>query len=387
MAGDREDRVRLGVVGLGRGFVLSLPALLADPRIEIRAGCDVREEARHALAAQFGARVSDDPAALCEGSDIDAVYVASPHEMHAEHVACAAAAGKHVLVEKPMTIDLDQAQRMVETCDAAGVQLIVGPCHGFDAPVLTARRLIESDQFGQPLMLHSLQCTDFIYRPRRAEELDPSRGGLWLAQAIHQVDTVRVLLGAPAIRVTARSANSDAARGIDGTYSALIEFEGGAFASLSYSGYGRFDSDRWQDWIGENGARKSGGSAGQQRARLLAADEAGLKAARGFGPDTQPVWPRAHEHFGPTLVFCERADLRITPFGVHIYADSGERFERCAPALPRAAVMDALVAAVRRNARPHQSGEWALDSLEICHALAMSAAHGAAVDLNPRRAS
>lgn len=379
-----EAPVRIGVIGLGRGFVLSLPALLADARVQVRAGCDLRPEARQALAARFGADVTDDAAALCARSDIDAVYIASPHELHAEHTLCAAGAGKHVLVEKPLAIDMADALRMVEACHAAGVRLIAGPSHGFDPPVLEARRLLASGEFGRPRMLHTLQCTDFVYRPRRAAELDPRQGGLWLAQAIHQVDVTRVLMDAAATRVTAHSASLDPSRGIDGAYTALIEFEDGAVASLTYSGYGRFDSDRWQDWIGETGVPKTGGNAGRTRALLANSDESRLKAARGLGPETSVAWPRAHEHFGPILMFCEHGDLRITPFGVHAYGDDGERFEACATGRPRAAVMDALVAAVRDNTAPQQSGEWAIVSLEICHALATSAARNMPIDLTAR---
>ncbi len=383
LSGLRRDAapVRLGVIGLGRGFVLSLPGLLAEPRIEIRAGCDPRADARRALSARFGAAVSADAARLCARDDVDAVYVASPHGMHFEHVLCAAEAGKHVLVEKPMAVELEHARRMVEACAAAGVWLLVGPSHGFDAPVLKARELIASGELGRPRMLHALQCTDFMYRPRRAAELDSGAGGLWLSQAIHQIDTLRVLVGEPVTRVTARSENCDASRGIDGMYSALIDFRGGAFASLTYSGYGRFDSDRWQGWIAESGALKAGGNAGLARARLAAGDEDAGKVARGFGPRTEPVRPRAHEHFGPTLVFCERGDLRITPFGVHVYADAGERFESCPHGRPRAAVIEALIAAVRHNVTPMPSGEWGLASLEVCHALASSAARGVPIDI------
>src|SRR3954452_13397163 len=99
-------RLRLGVAGLGRGFALMLPGLAADPRIELVAAADPRPEARDRFVATFGGRAYDTVAALCRDDRVDAIYVATPHQHHAEHVVAAAGAGKHVLCEKPMALEL-----------------------------------------------------------------------------------------------------------------------------------------------------------------------------------------------------------------------------------------------------------------------------------------
>jgi phthalate 4,5-cis-dihydrodiol dehydrogenase len=124
------DRVlRFGVVGLGRGFMLMRPSFLADPRCRLVAAADPRPEARAAFEAEFGGRSYADAAALCADPQVEVVYVASPHQHHAGQVIAAVRAGKHVLVEKPMALDLADCRAMTAAAAEAGVQLMVGPSH------------------------------------------------------------------------------------------------------------------------------------------------------------------------------------------------------------------------------------------------------------------
>ena len=91
--------------------------------------------------------------------------------------------------------------------------------------------------------------------------------------------------------------------------------------------------------------------------------------------------PATHEHFGPVLVLCERAELHILPGGVQVYRDSEQEFVPCPFRHPRADVMDGLWSAVRDGKPPPQTGAWGLASLEICHGILDSAESGAPVDL------
>ena len=98
--------VRLGVVGLGRAFTLMLPTLSQHPLVRLVAATDPRPDARARFAQDFGAAVYPDIATLCADPSVQAVYIASPHGFHLDHVRCAAAAGKHILVEKPMALSI-----------------------------------------------------------------------------------------------------------------------------------------------------------------------------------------------------------------------------------------------------------------------------------------
>jgi len=374
-----SNPIRLGVLGLGRAFTLMVPTFTGDPRVKLVAAFDPREGARRAFVQAFGGRAQGSVEAVCADPDVEWVYVATPHQMHVEHVMLAASHGKHVLVEKPMAISLADCTRMIEACEAAGTQLIVGHSHSFNAPVKLARDLIDAGAIGAVRFIHAMQYTDFLYRPRRPEELDTTRGGgVVFSQAAHQLDIVRLLAGGLARSVRAFTGRWDPARPTEGAYSALIAFEGGAFASATYNGYGFYDTDALMDGIGELGGAKNPTAHAQTRARLVAvtdeAAEAALKAERNFGGSLyQPALvqaPDACQHFGPVIVSGERGDLRLTPRGVRVFDGTGEHFESAPlPSVPRGEVVDELWSVAREGRPPVHGAYWSRATVELCLAL------------------
>jgi len=373
-------RLRIGVAGLGRAFTLMLPTLSAHPHVQLVAAADPRAEARERFARDFSARTYESVEALCADAAVEAVYIATPHQLHARHACEAAAHGKHVLVEKPMAVSLEEASRMVDAAQRAGVHLVVGHSHSFDAPIARARTLIESARYGRLRMIHAAYFTDFLYRPRRPEELDTAQGGgVVFSQAAHQVDIVRLLAGGLARSVRAATGAWDAARPTEGAYSALVTFDGGVFASLTYSGYGHFDGDELCGWTSEIGRAKDPAQYGAARRALAgvdAAGEANAKSARNYGGARYAASAEApwHEHFGLVIASCERADLRPTPKGVWIFEDAQKRFEPLAkPLVPRTEVIDELCDAIDSGRDGIHRGEWGRATLEACLAMLQSA--------------
>ncbi len=315
---------------------------------------------------------------LCADPAVEAVYVATPHQYHACHAVLAAEHGKHLLVEKPMALSLKECSAMIAAAKRAGVRLVVGHSHSFDAPVARLRALIESGAFGAVRMINAINYTDYLYRPRRPEELDTAQGGgAVFNQAAHQVDIVRLIGGGRVTSVRAATGTWDAARPTEGAYAALITFADGAFAALTYSGYGHFDSDEWQGWIGEMGQRKTP-YAGPARSRFASVqEETSFKNARNYGgPDHRPVAAQepAHQHFGTLLVSCEHADLRALPDGVMIYQNGTARLDAVpSPSVPRAEVIDELYRAVVGGEATLHDGAWGMATLEVVLAMLRSA--------------
>ncbi|HQA35734.1 MAG TPA: Gfo/Idh/MocA family oxidoreductase, partial [Casimicrobium huifangae] len=91
-----------------------LPTFQRDRRVQLVAACDPVATATAQFSRDFGGQVHASAAALCADPSVELVYVASPHQFHCEHVLAAAAAGKHVLLEKPMAITVDECTRMVD---------------------------------------------------------------------------------------------------------------------------------------------------------------------------------------------------------------------------------------------------------------------------------
>lgn len=379
--------LNIGVVGLGRAFTLMLPTFAGDARVKLVAATDPIAAACLQFEKDFGTPAHDSVEALCADPRVDAVYIASPHQFHAAHVAIAAAHGKHVLVEKPMALTLADCTAMIEATRRASVHLIVGHSHSFNTPVQTTRALIDSGAYGAVKMIHALNFTDFLFRPRRPEELDTSAGGGVIhSQATHQIDIVRLLGGGLVTSVRAHTGAWDASRPTEGAYSALLGFEGGAFASATYSGFGHFDSDTLLGDIGEMGQNKNPADHGAARRRLAQAhgpgDESAMKAARNYGgsqyvPAVAAPGTRAHQHFGHLIVSCEKADLLPGPTGIAIYTGGQKIFEPLVPpAVPRQEVIDELYAAVIEGRPPRHSGEWARGTTAVCLTLLDSARTG-----------
>ena len=352
-----------------------------DERVQLVAACDPFAAAREQFARDFSGSTYETAEGLCADENVELVYIASPHQFHAQHVALAAAHGKHVLLEKPMAITLDQCTLAVDAMKAAGRTLIVGPSHSFDAPVLKAREIIDSDAVGEVRMIQALNYTDFLYRPRRPEELNTEQGGGVIhSQAAHQMDIIRLLGGGPLRTVRAFTGQWDAARPTEGAYSALLRFERGAFANISYSGYGHFDSDEWMDGQSELGIAKDMSDYGGARKRLAtfvnANDESSAKAKRNYGG---PAYQRSaeassHQHFGPVIVSCDRGDLRLTPSGVWVYAGATRQFVATPlPNVPRREVIDEVWAALREGVCTRHDGAWARATTEACLAMLSSA--------------
>ncbi|SHJ22776.1 4,5-dihydroxyphthalate dehydrogenase [Roseomonas rosea] len=394
------DPIRLGVAGLGRAFMLMLPTLARDPRLAVLACADPRAEARAHFTEDFpGARAHGTVEALCADPAVEAIYIATPHELHVAHVRAAAAAGKHVLVEKPMALALADCQAMVDAAGEAGIHLIVGHSHSFDAPYLRARDMIRGGEHGAVRMITAVNFTDYLYRPRRPEELDTSQGGgAIFSQAPHQIEVVRLLAGRPARSIRATASVWDRARGTEGAYNALIDFGDGLSATLTYNGHGHFDTDEFQDWTGEMGTPRDAAAYGTARAALrhvtTPEEEAALKERRAYGrgPGAMEARaappPPAYNHFGLVLASCEHADLRPTPRGVMVYADDERRFDPLpAPIIPRAEVIDELQAALRDGTPPLHSGEWGMATTEICLALLESARSGREIQLHHQGAA
>jgi phthalate 4,5-cis-dihydrodiol dehydrogenase len=246
--------IRLGIVGMGAAARALVPAVAKHPGMRVVAVCDPVDEVREAAARRLDARAVASIDELLALADVDAVYIATPTDLHAAHVVASAAAGKHVLVEKPMATTLDEATRMIDACERAGVVLTVGHSHSFDEPYRAMRDVIASGTLGRAHLLHNIYYSDWVYRPRRPEELDERLGGgITFRQGAHQFDILRLLGGGLVRSVRAHTFDWDPQRPVIGAHTVMLTFADGAVATAIYNGYGAFPSSEITYGIGEIG--------------------------------------------------------------------------------------------------------------------------------------
>lgn len=235
--------IRIGLVGLGTAG-RSLPQAVAKTTgFSFIAGADLRQEAREQYRGEFGIQTSGSVAAMCELKDIDAVYVATPNPFHAEHAIAALEHGKHVMVERPMALTLEDCDRMIATAEKNHVKLMVAHTRSLNPPIRKMREIISAGRLGRVTQVHTLRYSPWLLRPREPGEINTELGGgVCYRQAPHQVDIARLLGGGLVRSVRAHAGRWSTENSTEGNYSALMQFDGGVTATLIYDGYGYFDN-------------------------------------------------------------------------------------------------------------------------------------------------
>lgn len=212
------------------------------------------------LAARYGVACVPSVEALVARADVDAVILAGPETVRAEQTQLAAAAGRHVLAEKPMAPSVAECDAMIAACAAAGVRLMVVQSQRFRGVHRRAKDLIAAGQIGavRQLRLWSLFPASWAAPVVRARPwyADPE-AGLFMSQCVHNFDLMRWLAGDEARRVYAHI-TSHGAHGIPNLSTvALVEFAGGAtgelWVSLELPGATFPDSQFHSQVVGDRG--------------------------------------------------------------------------------------------------------------------------------------
>ena len=370
--------IGLGIVGLGLAGAVMVHAAARHSGFVLRAAADPNPAPRQAFARDFNVSAYQDAAELCADPAVEVVYIATPHQFHAQHAIMAAQHGKHIILEKPMALALEDCDAIIAAVERNNVKLIVGHTHGFDLANSIMRDTIECGVLGRLGMIHTFNYTNYLYRPRRPEELDTSKGGgIIFNQMPHQIDTVRYLAGGVVKSVRAHINALDPSRPTEAGCMALLTFDNGAAASLVYSGYDQFDSDEWHFGIGESGRSKSLSHGAARRALAEAKEEADLRTKTfAYGAAPADV-PQNQPHFGLTIVTCAKGDMRASANGVMLYQVHGIseiKIDQGGDVISgRFEVLNEMGAALRLGERAIHDGRWGKATVEVALAILRSA--------------
>jgi myo-inositol 2-dehydrogenase/D-chiro-inositol 1-dehydrogenase len=219
-------KIRVGVAGAGFIGVVHARAYKQIPAVELVGIADPAAERAEPLAQELGcARFHDYESLLQAGVDI--ISVCLPPRLHLPAAEAAAQAGVHILMEKPITRTVEEADQMLAVCRKAGIYLMTGFTHHFYPEMREAKRLVESGAIGRPLtVLDSMSIThSFVLPWYRDKEI--AGGGVFMCNAVHGFDRAAWVLGRQIAAVAAMIEPTEGSRAED-YGSALARFDGGA---------------------------------------------------------------------------------------------------------------------------------------------------------------
>ncbi len=374
--------IRIGIAGLGAAGRAFVPAVRSHSAFALHAIADPSPEIQAEFQAANDIRVHRDLEAMLGDASLDAVCIATPTEMHAAHARAAFSAGKHVLLEKPMATSLAEARSIVEAAERGGKVLLVGHSHSYDPPIARMRALVESGTLGAPRLANTWCFTDWVYRPRRPEELDVTKGGgVTFRQGAHQFDILRLLCGGRARSVRAKTFDLDPSRSTVGAHAAFVDFADGAAATAVYNGYGHLPGAELTFGIGEWGFPQPPSKPRAAVSTPTSPEEerrAKAERARTAIPAQAPHPP----FFGMTVLCCERGDVRQTPAGLAVYTREGITSIPVSVARsPREVLFDEFHDAIAGVRVAVHDGRWALATLELTLAALESSRTGREVTL------
>ena len=270
--------IRFGILGYGR-IAKRHSDLLGGNHIDgasLVAVCDPIRARADGIATKFGVPAYYDIDDFLARKDIDAVAVLTPSGMHPQHVIACARARKHIVVEKPIALRLQDADEMIRVCDEAGVKLFVVKQNRFNVPVVKAREALDSGRFGR-LILGTVRvrwCRDQAYydqdKWRGTWAYD---GGVLSNQASHHVDMLEWFFG-DVVSVHARAVTALAKIETEDTAVTTLKFRNGALGIIEATTAARpRDIEGSLSILGEKGTVEIAGFAVNQIRHWCFVDE------------------------------------------------------------------------------------------------------------------
>ena len=230
------EKVRLGSVGLGWWGATLAQAAEASGDAEIVAAFARTPSSREEFAERFSCRAAESLDALLADESVDGILVATPHSTHAAIIEAAAEAGKHVFVEKPLTLNYREGLRAVETAEKHGIVLQVGHHRRRQPATRRLRQLLEDGELGQVSLLESNLSGKSNLTPRSGwrGDRDESPLGSMTGMGVHMADNLIYLVG-PAKSVTALSTKTLARGPLDDVSVVGLEFANGVLGHIGTS--------------------------------------------------------------------------------------------------------------------------------------------------------
>ena len=219
------DQLRVGVIGVGWFGTVHCRAIADHPQLELAALCDASEDRLAEMAREHGvARTCTDYRELVDDPEIDALAVVTPWDYHAEPTLAGLAAGKHVLVEKPMASTVKDCQRMCDAARDAEAILMVGHICRFNPRYVSAKREIDAGRIGKVVAINARRNVPAQWVIDQLDSIGPI-----LHTCSHDTDMMLWLTGARVVSTYAQTVNT-LGRAYDDMAQLMYRFDSGATA-------------------------------------------------------------------------------------------------------------------------------------------------------------
>jgi phthalate 4,5-cis-dihydrodiol dehydrogenase len=368
------------------GAVQIVQGMEGAPYLELVAAADVRTRSLDAFRERFGGRAYQSVEDLCKDPDVDAIWIATPNSLHREHTVMAAQHGKHIVIEKPMAVTLEEAEQMVEAADKYGVKLLAGHTASLTASFRAMRRVITSGRLGKVRAINNWAFTDYLFRPRMPQELVTELGGgAPFVMGPHSIDVVRLMGGGMVRSVRGTTGDWMSFRKGIGYFCAYLEFEDGTPAMVMHNGNGYTYNVHFYPWVGDSIFRDNARQLRKGLRNGEEMDDAPEKEEMRFGSSNEGAMYRVpegqrrspgmnfHSDAGIIVVSCERGDIRQSENGLIIHDDDGDHEEVVeGVGDERLAELRELYDSVRENRAAHHDGRWGMATLEVVLAIMQS---------------
>ncbi len=273
----KRDRVNVGLIG--SQFITSIhaEALKACPAAHLMVVASPTPGHAEAFARIHGIpHHHTDYRKILEMPEIDLVVIGAPNYIHAQITVDAAAAGKHIVLEKPMCLNLADADRMLAACRSAKVKLMYAEELCFAPKYVRLKQLLDSGALGEPTLIKQSEKHDGPHAPH-FWDVDRSGGGVTMDMGCHAIEFFRWMLGRPRIKSVyaqmATQVHQDKTRGEDNAL-LILEFENGAIGLAEES---------WTKLGGMDDRAEVHGSKGVAFADLLHGNALEVYSQEGYG--------------------------------------------------------------------------------------------------------
>ena len=230
------DKVRLASIGTGRWGSELAEAVARTGTVEVVSGWARRPEGREAFASKHGVRAAQSLDELLADSEVDGVIITTSHQSHREMIEQAAAAGKHVFVDKPFTNTVEDGLAAIAAARDAGVLLQVGHQRRRTPAKRRIKAMLDAGELGDVETVVTNQSIPNGFRmPETAWRWDPEQSplGSMTSLGVHKIDTVNYLVGP--VRSVFAFTRAGRVKPIDEATVLTMELESGALATLTTS--------------------------------------------------------------------------------------------------------------------------------------------------------